>query len=102
MSSKEIKCPAGHSTRDIGYRNKKNSIFYGYCDLCTKEHFIQEFKTWSSGNFEIDKVIQECQTNYGYNLQWIPYENFRDIEYIADGGYGSVHSTILKNGVKRY
>ncbi|RHZ86110.1 hypothetical protein Glove_54g95 [Diversispora epigaea] len=102
MSSKQRKCSAGHSTSDIGYRNKKNIINYGYCDLCTKEHFIEEFKTWSSGNVEIDKIIQECQTNYGYNLQWIPYDNFRDIEYIASGGYGSVHSTILKNGVKRY
>ncbi|RHZ86082.1 hypothetical protein Glove_54g151 [Diversispora epigaea] len=101
--SKERKCPAGHSTSDIGYRNQKNSIHsFGYCDLCTKEHFIQEFLTWSSGNVEIDKVIQECQTNYGYNLQWIPYDNFQDIIHIADGGNGSVHSAILKNGVKRY
>ncbi|RHZ86121.1 hypothetical protein Glove_54g167 [Diversispora epigaea] len=101
-SSKETKCSAGHSTSEIGYQNKKNIISYGYCDLCTKEHFIEEFKTWSSGNVEIDKIIQECQTNNGYNLQWIPYDNFQDIKHIANGGYGSVHSTILKNGVKRY
>ncbi|RHZ86095.1 hypothetical protein Glove_54g106 [Diversispora epigaea] len=64
---------------------------------CSAEHFIQEFGTWSSGNIEINKVIQECQTNFGYNLQWIPYDYFQDKKNIVNSGYGSVHSTILKN-----
>ncbi|RHZ84456.1 hypothetical protein Glove_81g73 [Diversispora epigaea] len=76
----------------------------GYCDLCNKEHFSQEYGTWSCRNVEIDKVIQEFQTShqgyYEYMLQWIPYDNFQDIEHITDGGYGSVYSAILKNVMK--
>ncbi|RHZ86091.1 hypothetical protein Glove_54g40 [Diversispora epigaea] len=83
-------CPAGHSV----YESRD-------CKLCTKEHFIQEFTTWSSGNVEIDKVIQKSQANNGFNgIQWVPYDNFRDIKHIADGGYGSVYSAILKDCVK--
>ncbi|RHZ84453.1 hypothetical protein Glove_81g70 [Diversispora epigaea] len=101
-------CPDGHSSNDIIYNNRKNDIdiFHGKCELCTKEHIIQEFGTWSCGNVEIDKVVQESQKNYqgyyGYQLQWIPYDNFRDIEHIADGRYGSVYSAISKNGIKWY
>ncbi|RHZ84478.1 hypothetical protein Glove_81g68 [Diversispora epigaea] len=102
-----VYCPAGHSSEDI-YDKRKNYIRIdsGYCELCKQEQFSREFRTWSSGNVEIDDVIQESQTNhqryYEYKLQWIPYNNFRDIEHIADGGYGSVYSAILKNGIKWY
>ncbi|RHZ65777.1 hypothetical protein Glove_311g63 [Diversispora epigaea] len=100
-----VYCKAGHSYNYNYYFN----IFYntyGKCNSCTKEHFSREFGTWSTGNVGIDKVIQESQINhqgYEYELKliWIPYENFRDIKYIADGGYGSVYSAILKNGIKK-
>ncbi|RHZ84222.1 hypothetical protein Glove_84g126 [Diversispora epigaea] len=95
-------CPEGHSSNDfvcIGNRNFINSI--GTCDLCTKEHFIQEFKTWSSGNVSTDRIIQESQINSIYEkLQWIPYDNFQNIEHIADGGHGSVYSAKIENGIK--
>ncbi|RHZ65799.1 hypothetical protein Glove_311g32 [Diversispora epigaea] len=102
-----VHCLAGHSSNDIFNHNYKNFInIFGFCNLCTKENFFQEFGTWSSGNVEIDKVIQEDQISHhrndGYRLQWMPYDDFRDIKHIADGGYGSVYSAILKNGVKLY
>ncbi|CAG8569757.1 3646_t:CDS:2 [Diversispora eburnea] len=41
-------CPAGHSSEDFAYSDCPNFIFSdGKCALCTKEYFIQEFKTWS-------------------------------------------------------
>ncbi|RHZ84265.1 hypothetical protein Glove_84g48 [Diversispora epigaea] len=87
-------CPAGHSCKVFAY---------GFCLLCTKEHFIQEFKTWSSGNANINKIIQESQINDKYiKLQWIPYDNFQNIEHIADGGHGSVYSAKLENGIKSH
>ncbi|RHZ84196.1 hypothetical protein Glove_84g52 [Diversispora epigaea] len=95
-------CPAGHSSEDFAYSNFRNSIFsWGSCSLCTKEHFIQEFKTWSSWNANFDKIIQESQINNINNkLQWISYDNFQNIEHIADGGHGSVYSAKLENGIK--
>ncbi|RHZ65795.1 hypothetical protein Glove_311g60 [Diversispora epigaea] len=92
-------CPAGHSY------NNYSHLFHSRCNSCTNENFSREFGTWSSGNVEIDKAIQKSQKNhqeyYGNSLQWIPYNNFRDIKHIADGGYGSVCSAILKNGIKK-
>ncbi|RHZ85018.1 hypothetical protein Glove_73g37 [Diversispora epigaea] len=92
-----VNCPYDHS-----YNNINNYIKNEYCNSCTKEHFSREFRTWSSGNDEIDKFIQESQTsNYQifdrYKLQWMPYDYFEDIRHIADGGYGSVYSAILKD-----
>ncbi|RHZ84269.1 hypothetical protein Glove_84g53 [Diversispora epigaea] len=95
-------CPAGHSSEDFVHSDRRNSIFsWGICSLCTKEHFIQEFKTWSSGNINIDKIIQESQTgNIKRKLQWIPYDKFQNIKHIADGERGSVYSAEIKNGIK--
>ncbi|RHZ84204.1 hypothetical protein Glove_84g82 [Diversispora epigaea] len=95
-------CPAGHSSEDFVHSDNRNLIFSrGRCSLCTKEHFIQEFKTWSSGNINIDKIIEESQTsNINRKLQWIPYDNFQNIKHIADGGRGSVYSAKLENGIK--
>ncbi|RHZ84193.1 hypothetical protein Glove_84g59 [Diversispora epigaea] len=95
-------CPSGHSSEDFVHSDRRNSIFsWGRCSLCTKEHFIQEFKTWSSGNINIDKIIQESQTgNINRKLQWIPYDKFQNIKHIADGERGSVYSAEIENGIK--
>ncbi|RHZ84180.1 hypothetical protein Glove_84g139 [Diversispora epigaea] len=88
-------CPEGHSDKNFILSDRT-------CFLCTKEHFIQEFETWSSGNANIDKIIQESQINdIRRKLHWIPYDNFQNIEHIADGGHGSVYSAKLENGMKR-
>ncbi|RHZ83962.1 hypothetical protein Glove_86g75 [Diversispora epigaea] len=104
--SREIKkikyCPAGHFSEDYVYSNRKNFITSdGICYSCTQEHFIHEFKTWSSGNANLDEIIQETQINIHNKLQWIPYDNFQNIEHIADGGQGSVYSAEIENGIKR-
>ncbi|RHZ73658.1 hypothetical protein Glove_230g81 [Diversispora epigaea] len=94
-------CPVGYSSMDFAYTDLQNFFYEGKCCLCTKERFIQEFKTWSSGNSDIDKIIQESQINDMYvKLQWISYDNFQNIEHIADGGYGSLYSAKLKNVIK--
>ncbi|RHZ84058.1 hypothetical protein Glove_86g61 [Diversispora epigaea] len=99
---KIVYCPVGHSSNDFSSYNCRNIIYSsGNCFLCTQEHFIHEFKTWSSGNAKIDKIIQVSQINAYKNLQWIPYDNFQNIEHIADGGYGSVYSAKLKGGMKQ-
>ncbi|CAG8514006.1 7848_t:CDS:1, partial [Diversispora eburnea] len=66
---KEIKfCSEGHSNKDFVYSDRQNYVHEsGRCGLCTKEHFIQEFKTWSSGNTNIDRIIQESQINNIYD-----------------------------------
>ncbi|RHZ86566.1 hypothetical protein Glove_49g26 [Diversispora epigaea] len=69
-------CSAGHTySRQIDYED-------GPCEMCTKEHFIKEFGTWSSGNTSIDKIIQESQSTE-HRLQWIPYDKIFDIRHIS-------------------
>ena len=67
---------------------------YVWCQSCNSKHFQQDFNKWTSGNKEIDKFIQKFQLNatcYEEILEWIPYEKFSDIEYLAKGGFGTVH-----------
>ena len=65
-----------------------------WCKACNGKHFQQNFEKWTSGNVDIDKFIQETQLSANYchrALEWIPYERFNNIEYIAKGGFGKVY-----------
>ncbi|RHZ86507.1 hypothetical protein Glove_50g46 [Diversispora epigaea] len=100
--SQEIEyCSEGHSSNDRFSSDYKNIIRDESCSLCTRKHFSQEFKTWSSGNDIIDKIIRESQTeSISEKLHWIPYDNFRNIKHVADGGHGSVYSAKIDDIIK--
>ncbi|PKB93469.1 hypothetical protein RhiirA5_441204, partial [Rhizophagus irregularis] len=55
---------------------------------CNAIRFQQNFKDWTSDNDDIDKFIQNAQLSAHKNvkeaLEWIPYDRFYDIEYIAN------------------
>ena len=73
-------------------RNRKNNSANIY--TCNAKNFQQNFKNWTSGNVDIDKVIQNIQLSAKFHqdvLEWIPYNRFYDIEYIARGGFGKVY-----------
>uniref|UniRef100_U9TZW7 Uncharacterized protein n=1 Tax=Rhizophagus irregularis (strain DAOM 181602 / DAOM 197198 / MUCL 43194) TaxID=747089 RepID=U9TZW7_RHIID len=59
---------------------------YNY--ICFAIRFKQNFKNWTSGNDDIDKFIQNAQLSAHENvkevLEWILYDRFYDIEYIAN------------------
>ena len=78
---------------------------YGWCQSCNSKHFQQDFNKWTSGNKEIDEFIQKFQLNATRReevLEWIPYEKFRDIKYLAKGGFGTVHKAFWVDGYIRY
>ena len=78
---------------------------HGWCQSCNSKHFQQDFNKWTSGNKEIDEFIQKFQLNatrYEEVLEWIPYEKFRDIEYLAKGGFGTVHKAKWIDGRIEY
>src|SRR6266536_3245079 len=64
---------------------------------CNAKRFQQDFKTWTSGNNDIDIFIQGTQKSAHYNcrapraLEWIPYDRFCDVKFIAKGGFGEVY-----------
>src|SRR5580704_5870176 len=74
--------------------NQENTGYY-WCKACNAKHFQQNFKNWNSGNVDIDKFIQDAQLladNFYRVLEWIPYDRFRNIKYIAKGGFGKVYN----------
>ena len=79
--------------------NEELNEIYEKCEKCNKIcyaiRFQRNFKNWTSGNNDIDKFIQDTQLSAHYIvlgiLEWISYDRFYDIEYIAKGGYGKVY-----------
>ncbi|RGB39129.1 kinase-like domain-containing protein [Rhizophagus diaphanus] len=65
--------------------------------ICNAIYFKLNFENWTSGNNDIDKFIQETQLSAHHNLdllnalEWIPYDRFYNVNYIAKGGFGKVY-----------
>ncbi|GES99709.1 kinase-like domain-containing protein [Rhizophagus clarus] len=67
---------------------------YKWCKVCNAKRFQQNFINWTSGNNDIDKIIQNSQlfaNNPEKVLEWISYDRFYSIKYIAKGGFGEVY-----------
>jgi hypothetical protein len=64
-------------------------------EKCAMMHFQRNFDNWTSGNNDIDKLIQDTQLSAHNNafkaLEWIPYDRFYNIEYISDSNIGKVY-----------
>jgi hypothetical protein len=62
---------------------------------CNSIYFQHNFINWASGNNDIDKFIQSTQLSAHYDikevLEWIPYDRFHDIRYIADDKFNKMH-----------
>ncbi|RHZ79620.1 hypothetical protein Glove_143g53 [Diversispora epigaea] len=61
---------------------------------------INEFSNWTSGNDNLDQFIQQTQLETPdprLHVQWIPFENFSDIKFVAEGGYSTVFSATWLN-----
>ena len=103
--SEENTCDNNLCEENYHYNDKCKECFQvisrGFgCESCTRKHFQQDFDKWTSGNEGIDKLIQDIQlTEYFYGiLEWIPYNKFNDIKYIAEGGFAKVYSATWTDG----
>ncbi len=57
------------------------------------------------GNEEIAKFLYECRLNaknHNNYIQWIPFDEFKNIEYLAKGGFGEVHKALWVDGYQYY
>jgi hypothetical protein len=67
-----------------------------YVEYVIKYVMQQNFKNWTSGNDDIDKFIQDTQLSdhlfrTSRVLEWITYDRFYDIKYIAKGRFGILY-----------
>ncbi|RGB31343.1 kinase-like domain-containing protein [Rhizophagus diaphanus] len=66
-----------------------------YCEHCIRNHLKSNFLNWSSGNDNVDKLIQECQMNIlipNAIPEWIPYNNLKNIKYLTKGGCSKIYT----------
>jgi hypothetical protein len=68
----------------------------GKCNAaCNSIYFQHNFINWTSGNNDINKFIQSIQLSAHDDvkevLEWIPYNRFHDIRYIADGKFNKMY-----------
>ncbi|GBB97328.1 hypothetical protein RclHR1_02970003 [Rhizophagus clarus] len=76
-------------------KQPKNSYVWCQCK------FQQNFKNWTSGNNEVDEFIQKSQLKAKISneiLEWIEYDRFEKVEYLAEGGFGTIYKAIWKDG----
>src|SRR2546421_6877830 len=74
---------------------------FDWCQSCNVQHFQQNFKNWKSGNGDIDEFIQNSQLKakcYREALEWIEYDKFENVEYLARGGFGITYKAIWNEG----
>ncbi|GBC13145.1 uncharacterized protein OCT59_010703 [Rhizophagus irregularis] len=72
-----------------------------WCRSCNAEHFHQQTSKWTSWRLGLDNVIIETQiaANNAHSLyEWIPFEDFDHITYLAKGGFGTVYKATWKRG----
>ncbi|RIA83939.1 kinase-like domain-containing protein, partial [Glomus cerebriforme] len=72
-----------------------------WCQICNYKRYQKDFNKWTSGNELINKFIQDAQLKARNNretMEWIPYDRFRNIQYLAQGGFSTVFKAIWLDG----
>ena len=72
-----------------------------WCQSCNAKRFQQNFQNWTSGNHDIDEFIQKTQLKARNNhevIEWVEYDRFENVEYLAKGGFGTTYKAIWKDG----
>ena len=76
---------------------------YNWCRTCQKND-LKDFTNRTSGNKKIDDFIQEMQlkvnTYRDIVFEWIPYDQFDDIEEIGQGGFATIYSATWDGPLK--
>ena len=78
---------------------------FKWCQPCNAKRLEENFKNWTSGNKDIDELIQHSQLNAVYYtkcLEWVPFENLQNVTYIARGGFGKIYSAEWSEGHIHY
>jgi hypothetical protein len=79
---------------------------FEWCKSCQINNLKNNFTNWTSGNEKIDNLIQEMQLKIfrrSDNItEWIPYDQFNDINELDKDECSSIYSAIWKDGPLEY
>jgi hypothetical protein len=76
--------------------NKKRRLFINeICHICHKQKTVIP-----SGNKVIDDFIRNTHSNTKKRgkMEFVPYDRFKDIEFIAEGGFSKVYKATWADG----
>ena len=76
-------------------RRKPLDESHQICHVCYRLKTI--FKPKQSGNKTIDDFIRNTQVNLVIKegkMEFVPYNQFKDVEFIAEGGFSKIYKTI--------
>ncbi|CAB4441611.1 unnamed protein product [Rhizophagus irregularis] len=78
------------------------NIEYKWCRSCEINFLKEKFVSWTSGNKNIDRFIQEMQLKIDHPtdiiFEWIPYHQFSSIEEIGKDNSAAVYLATWKDG----
>src|SRR3954468_6738411 len=89
------KVTANSGTKRICENCSQECLATLYCEVCVRNYLKANFSNWSSGNDNIDNLIQDCQMKTlepQKVIEWIPYNNLRNIKYLTKGGCSEIYT----------
>jgi hypothetical protein len=72
-----------------------------YCEHCVRNYLKSKFSNWTSGNNDIDNLIQQCQMEAlkpNRIVEWIPYDKLKNIKYLTKGGCSEIYTAYWIDG----
>ena len=72
-----------------------------FCEYCVRNYLKANFSNWTSGNDDIDNLIQKCQLESlepEKIVEWIPYNNLQDVKYLTKGGFSEIYTAVWIDG----
>ncbi|CFW92707.1 Putative Serine/Threonine protein kinases [endosymbiont DhMRE of Dentiscutata heterogama] len=74
----------------------RNNTSYNWCQPCAEQEWQEDIKNLT-GQEVVKKFIEQQKERKEYErLAWIPYEEFTNVEYLAEGGFGKVYKAKWK------
>ncbi|EXX53720.1 uncharacterized protein OCT59_004799 [Rhizophagus irregularis] len=109
IESKFIELNISDGNVDINHENCYNSSNKKpWCKECVPRCIIEG---WTSENNDIDEFIKDTiynakliydVNNANYNPEWVPFDKFKDIKHIGEGGFAKVYSATWIDGKSKY
>src|ERR1051325_3856311 len=66
-----------------------------FCEHCVRNYLKANFENWTSGNNDIDDLIQKCQMETlvpDKIPEWIQYNHLINIKYLTKGGFSEIYT----------